>query len=298
MLVKRIANKLDELCYHQDFGLKMPEKIPDDWTSTTRSYGWTGNADFMPDDLALLHHMLDDDSLGLGKINSSGVLELRSATMWEFLEKSASINRDLALLCFFVNGQNTRIAEFVEHKLTNSTRPRTMFYDDHSHSIWLVTRRLKTKQEAFVPLKCPPAVTKLMAKYCLLVRPVESHFAFHLRGSQARTLYLEYLWVQDCELLKKTTMYNMVPDFLEEEVNERIGIHDYRQIAVEISRVFLGSEMELEYEELDVLAAQRGHSTEMARFKYASEVGHLPRLSSDLLLRHGRAADRRPDRTR
>ncbi|MDX6296071.1 MAG: hypothetical protein QOH50_5401 [Kribbellaceae bacterium] len=164
--------------------------------------------------------------------------------------------------------------------------------DRRPKSIWLVTRRLKTKQEVFIPLKCPPIVSSLLAKYCLIVRPVESHIAYHLRGKEARTLYKEYLWVHNCELLQKKTFYNMVPDFLEEQVHERIGIHDYRQLAVEIGRVFLGSEMEIEHEELDVLAAQRGHSTEMARFKYASEVGHLPGLSSDLLLRFGRVAEK------
>jgi hypothetical protein len=290
-LSERVTQALDDLCYHQDFGLHVPDNVPDDWTNTHRSYSWMDNAEFMPDGLALLRHMIQDDSLHLAKINSEGELELKSAAMWNFLDCSSKVNRDLALLCWFVN-QAIRISEFVEHKIRNSTRPRTSFYDDHTHSIWLVTRRLKTRQEAFIPLKCPPVVSKLLIKYLLLVRPVETHIAYHVRGKEARTLYREYLWVQNCELLTRTTMYSLVPDFFHETLKTRIGIHDYRQIAVEISRIFLGSEMEVEQEELDILAAQRGHTEDTARFKYASEAGHLPRLSSDLLLRFGRVSEK------
>ena len=291
-LADRVARKIDNLCYHQDFGLKIPEKVPDDWSNTDRSYGWTDNAKFVPDSLALLHHMIKDDSSGLATINRQGKLELKSGAMWTFLGKSGDINRDLALLCFFVNGQNTRITEFVEHKHRNSTRERTVFYDDFTHSIWMVTRRTKTKQETFIPLKCPPLVTELLRKYLTIVRPVEEHFAYHLRGTQARTLYREYLWVQDCTLMQRQTMYNLVPDFLEDSITDRIGVHDYRQIAVEMSRCFLGTEFEMEMVELDTLAAQRGHSEITAQMRYASEVGHLPGMSSELLVRFGRSSDK------
>ena len=291
-LADRLTAKMDALCYNQDFGLHVPDRIPDDWSNTARSYGWIDNADFVPDKLGLLHHMIKDESLRLASINSEGKLELKSAAMWDFLGRTADINRDLSLLCFFVNSQNTRISEFVEHKHRNSTRERTVFYDDFTHSIWMVTRRTKTKQETFIPLKCPPLVTDLLRKYLTIVRPVEEHFAYHLRGTEARTLYREYLWVQDCTLMQKQTMYNLVPDFLEDTINDRIGVHDYRQIAVEMSRCFFGSEFEMELEELDTLAAQRGHAEITAQRRYASEVGHLPGMPSELLVRFGRSSDK------
>ena len=290
-LADRVAKNLDELCYHEDFGMKVPEKVPDDWTNFNRSYGWVDNADFMPDRLALLHRMIKDDSLDLARVTSDGKIELKSAAIWKVLDRCATINHDLALLCFFVNSQNTRISEYVEHKLRNSTRPRTCFFEDFTKSIWLVTRRLKTKHETFIPLKCPPIVSELLIKYCTIVRPVEEHIAFHARGPEARTLYREYLWVQNCAMMSKDTMYNAVPAFLESTINDRIGIHDYRQIVVEMSRIFLGSEYEMEQEQLDVLAASRGHSEDTARMRYAQEAGHLPGLSSELLLRFGRGSE-------
>jgi hypothetical protein len=291
-LVDRVIRNMDALCYNEDFGLKVPKKVPDDWSNTQRSYGWTGNADFVPDSLALLQRMLDDESLDLARIDADGNIQLKSAAMWTVLDRCAEINKDLSLICFFANGQNTRIAEFVEHKLRNSTRPRTCFFDDLSNSIWLVTRRLKNKVESFVPLKCPPIVSELLIKYCTIVRPVEEHIAFHARGTEARKLYREYLWVQNCALLQKQTMYNAVPAFLESTINDRIGVHDYRQIVVALTRVFLGSEYESEQEEIDTLAAQSGHSETTARMRYATETGYLAGMSSELLSRFGRSSER------
>lgn len=295
-LADRITKDLDELCYHEDFGFKVPEFVPDDWSNNDRFYSWTENAEFVPDRLALLQRMLQDETLKLAKVDSEGKLEFRSAAMWDFLDRSARINRNLAKFTFFTNGQTSRISEFVEHKASNSHRPRTCFYDDHIHALWMVVRRVKTetitKRESFIPFKCCPIATTLLLKYFTIVRPVEAHLAFQMRGKEARTLYREFMWVQNCELMTKEQMYSMVPDHLETTVGYKIGVHDYRQIAVEISRVFLGSEMEVEQEELDVLAAQRGHSADMSRFKYASEAGHLPRLATDLLLRFGRISEK------
>jgi hypothetical protein len=90
-----------------------------------------------------------------------------------------------------------------------------MMYDDYSQSIWLVTYRMKNLQETFIPLKCSPLIMGLLAKYFLIVRPVEAHIAYHVRGQEARTLYREYMWVQNCALIQKSTMYNMVPEFFE-----------------------------------------------------------------------------------
>jgi hypothetical protein len=53
---------------------------------------------------------------------------------------------------------------------------------------------------------------------------------------------------------------------------------------MEISCIFLGSELEMDQEAINLVATQRGHREAMAHFKYASEAGHLPRLSSELLL--------------
>ena len=82
----------------------------------------------------------------------------------------------------------------------------------------MVIRRLKTetqtKKESFIPMKCPPIVTRLLSQYLLVIRPVKEHFAFHARGAEGRILYKEYMWAQNCEVMTKESIYNRVPEFL------------------------------------------------------------------------------------
>ena len=71
-------------------------------------------------------------------------------------------------------------------------------------------------------------------------------------------------------------LYKSISSFMQVECKANVGVCSYRQICVEISRVFLGSEAEIEAEEHDLLAIQMGHSLQMARANYALEAGHLP----------------------
>ena len=91
--------------------------------------------------------------------------------------------------------------------------------------------------------------------------------------------------------MKATDMYNFFKTFIDTYCGVPIGIHNYQQIVVEIGRVFLGSEFEIDEEEKDVLAEQASHSAHMAQLKYAAEVGHLPSMSSNLLFRYGHVSE-------
>ena len=195
-------------------------------------------------------------------------------------------------------GQTPRVEEFLEAKYANSTKPRTVFRDERD--IWIVTRRVKTTnqihKESFLPMKCPPRLTKFLEKYLLLVRPIESQLISIAKGGgeeglSAYHLYKEYLWTRQGARMKAEKWYDVIKSFLSSYCKIDTGVHDYRQLAVEIGRVFIGSEAVVDEEREDVIAEQAGHKAGMARVKYAAEVGHLPAMSSDLLLRYGRVSE-------
>ena len=58
-----------------------------------------------------------------------------------------------------------------------------------------------------------------------------------------------------------------------------------------MGRTFLGSEFEIKEEEIDALAAQAGHSITISHLRYASEVGKLPSMSSNILLCFGKVPE-------
>lgn len=292
-LCSELTQELDRICDGQEFGLTIPEQSRDDWGNDVRGYGWTTTADFLQDKRSLLKHMLNDPSQHLAYIDPKGKLQISRPEAWGFLHKCDVIVEKLALFAFLTAGQPPRVTEFIDDKYTNSTRPRNMFHDHDA--IWLVTRRVKTEnitqQETFIPIKCHPQLTKLFERYLLIVRPVEAELVHIIKGEAAYHTYKEFLWTKSGDRMTSTDMYRSIKDFMSDYCDVDIGAHDYRQIVVEIGRVFLGSEDEVNRETVDVLAGQSGHTALMAQRKYALEVGHIPAMSSDLLLRYGHISE-------
>ncbi|KAF9521890.1 hypothetical protein CPB83DRAFT_865131 [Crepidotus variabilis] len=292
-LGNELKNELDVLCYQKDYGLNIPAVIEDDWASTNRGGSWTQAATFLQDPTCLMHEMFSDEKLMLGYLSDDGNLVLNESQMWATLQKFEAFAQKLAFYAFVTAGQTPRITEFVDHKFANSMRARTIFME--SNILWLVVRRTKTEsvtgKEAFIPTKCHPLLNDLLIRYLLLIRPVEAHLIHHLRGPSAYLVYSEFLWVTGGRRTSEIEMYKTFMAFTAKYFDIKLGVRQYRQIAVEIGRVFLGSEATVREREFDAIAAQAGHTAHVARSNYANEVGHLPRLSSDLLLRYARVSE-------
>lgn len=161
--------------------------------------------------------------------------------------------------------------------------------------LWVVTRRVKTEsiveKETFLPMKCHPELTALLERYLLIVRPVEAEMINIVEGESQYHVYKEYIWTKRGRRVTPEYMRKSILDFNTDYCGMAAGIKIYRQIGVQMVKTFLGSEFEIKQEEMDVLATSAGHSITMARLRYASEVGKLPSMSSDLLLRFGRGSE-------
>ena len=237
--------------------------------------------------------MLKEPGMRLARLGEAGEFRFNVAEVWTFLQKCDAVNEKLALLSFFTAGQTPCVSEFVQHKYANSTRPRTVFRD--YHSIWLATRRVKTEnimeKETFIPMKTHPELTKLLERYLLIVRPVEAELVKVVRSDKHYHNFTEFLWTKDCEPISPEAMRKTILQFTTKYFGSPIGTQEYRQICVEIGRVFLGSEFEIREEDMDALASQAGHSIDMTRLRYAPEVGKIPTMSSDLLGRFARVSE-------
>ena len=292
-LCDEVENEIDGLCGNQDFGLSIPDWVPDDWADRSQGYSWTKNGTFLDDERCLIKFLLDNPSSNLATVNGHGRLELNLVEVRDTLQQCDSINRKLALLTLFTAGQLSRITEFADYQLTNSIRGRHLFRD--RKDIWVVNRRTKTEgvtgKESFIPKKCHPRLSRALEKYLLIIRPLEKELSYQLYGKEAYQSYSRNLWIQNGKKVTEDDMYGHIEDCLKEYCGIDAGIQVYRQLSVEIGRVFLGSESELEEEKWDLVASQMGHTARMARVHYANEVHHLPAMSSDLLLRYGRASE-------
>ncbi|KAF8890218.1 hypothetical protein BD779DRAFT_1671548 [Infundibulicybe gibba] len=270
----------------------IPDQTPDDWTNDSRGYSWMYEKTFTQKPLPLLQSLLEQGKK-LFDLDGGGNLVNMMDAMTAFMEAAAKINKQLALLIFTTCGQTPRISEFVDHKIANSTRPRTIFHDEEG--FWFVTRRAKFEtlihHDVFIPIKANPRVNKLLEKYLVLIRPLEQSFASTIWGAEEAQLYQEYFCMDMGERLVEATFSKMLANFTGSFSLIPIGPRDYRHLMVQVARTYLGSENEVDEHEEDVLAGQHGHGLATSRRCYAPELGHLPCMSSDLLLRYGRISE-------
>ncbi|KAF7424933.1 ATP-dependent DNA helicase sgs1 [Pleurotus ostreatus] len=294
-LAAHIKAQITSLFNTEVFEYSIPDNISDDWTTTARGSSWLDDIDSMvakPNQLmaALLNtpgrFLLRKDSAGGAVWNQAAVLEV--------LGIMREINHSLALYSFITAGPDPRGAEFVEHKIRNSNRPRTVFRS--LKDLWLVTRRTKAEHlqgaESFIAMKCHPELTHLLEIYLLGIRPLEQILARVAWDEETALLYAEYLWLDMGKVITADTFSELLATFMQQKAGVRdCGLRNFRQLTVEMGRVYLGSEFQLAMEGEDAFAELRGHTTRVERAHYAPEAGHLPSLTSDMVLRFGFASD-------
>ncbi|KAK0447520.1 hypothetical protein EV421DRAFT_1706409 [Armillaria borealis] len=269
----------------------IPDFIPDDWGKESRGYSWLNNADFGVHSYALVKNLMADPSNV--SVGEDGSLMYNFPKLEKLLSDIGEITWTLMFLCYMLPGQVNRTEEFVEHKISNSTRPRTVLRS--GLEMWLAIRREKkeniVQKATFIPALVPPELRIQLERYLILIRPLERALATILYGPSTVHIYNEYLWAVKGKTIPAPNFYKAFRSAMNKYCGIEIGIHDYRQVVVQISRTYLGREVDMDDElEWDVFAAQRGHTVQTARRIYAPEVGHLPSMSSEALLRFSAAS--------
>ncbi|KIJ39980.1 hypothetical protein M422DRAFT_257290 [Sphaerobolus stellatus SS14] len=132
--------------------------------------------------------------------------------------------------------------------------------------IWTADRRLKTEgitdTDSFIPAKCPPQLSRILERYILLVRPFETTLVQIVHGQTdpgAVQLTSQFLCIQEGQKVSETTVSCWIKDFFKEHCHVSVGSRQYRQVAIEIIKVFLGSEHLVNEKQFDTLARQFGH---------------------------------------
>lgn len=294
VLANEIDQEIEELIYGEDYGLSsLPDIMIDDWTNEESGYSWMKNSAPLPFKRCLVQRMLKDKNLNLGPVDGSGRILLNYGAMSDCLQKAASINEKLGLLIWQSAGAGARVSQFTDHKIVNALRARTVFRSEKHY--WFVTRRSKSEtiinKEVFVPVKLHPRLCKMLDKYLLIIRPMEIDFATMRYGNEEGKLYQQYLFVRNGCKVTDVHFRENVKTFMRKYCGVEVGPGPFRNLMVEVTRRYIGSENEMWEEELDVLASARGHSLSTNREHYATEEGHLPCMSSDLLLRYDRGSE-------
>lgn len=248
------------------FKPKIKEYDKDDWADKSYGIGWAGKDTFLDNPQCLLKALINDPNSRYAIINAHGRIELNVTAMAKTLEKCDKLCLNIAFACLCTPGQLPHITEFGDYRLLNGLiHGRNLFCD--GDDIWLVNRRTKTEmqvgQESFILTKCYPRLSRLLEQYFLIIRPLEKELAYHIYGKESLQVYSEYMWVQEGKKMAARSIYKEFRKFPNKYCKVDAGIKVYRQLCVEIGRVFLGSEYEIVAEGLELLSAQRGHSLQV-----------------------------------
>ena len=291
--IQEVEESIKTLTFCQGIQINMPSTVVDDWTNATRGYSWMKTASYVSNPHSLLHIHLQQAEQTFIQLAHDGGLIINRTAAYQRLVACHSLLEKLAFLLYLTPGQQERATEFIDHKIANSTRPRTIFADDEY--IWIVVRRVKyesqVRRETFLPQKLNAKISALLRFYLLIIRPFEHTLAYLLYEPSEIALYDEYLFVKAGRRWPDQYWRNLFPSMMEKYCGCHTGVHDYREINVQICRVFVGSESTFVDEQSDIFALQRGHSLSRMRQTYAPELGHLSSLTSDLLLRFSKASE-------
>jgi hypothetical protein len=293
-LYAEVQRDINLLCQGQEIPINIPDQVPDDWTVETRKYSWLNHGEFVGETRPLVRILLADPELKLASVDIGGKIQYNFGAMHKVMQVAAEINKKLSVLGFATSGQPPRGSEFMDLKLKNSTRPRNYFHGN-SGDTWFVTRRVKfeslIRREVFVPTKLNPLFAKLLQFYLLVIRPMETEFAWILWGEETSHLYDEYFWVDMGHRTQEEHFSQTLQSLTQTYCGVGLSLRPYRQIVIAIARAYLGSEYEINQDEEDSLAEQANHSHQTQVRMYASQEGHLHCMSSDTLLRFGHVSE-------
>ncbi|KIJ30700.1 hypothetical protein M422DRAFT_267745 [Sphaerobolus stellatus SS14] len=188
---------------------------------------------------------------------------------------------------YLLDGGNKRVREYMDYQFCNGNTPRNVFHHDgHVH---LATRRLKTDnilgQESFVLTMLPSRVSCHFDLYLVLIQPfiiTLCHVLSPVFTQHDTAEVSTFLWIRNGRWATYQMLLSYVTQFFKQTCGiENLGCHGYRHMVVEIVRLFLGSEYEVDLEnEEDMLADQCGHKKSTSIRHYANELDRINKVTS------------------
>ena len=271
--------------------VNIPDDVPDDMRDETRHYSWLNNGTFVPED-ALLKVFLSSTHPPFS-VNRTGHLAWDFSMMREFMLSAGKVNELISVLLHCLPGQPARGSEFIDAKIRNSARPRTIFRT--RKDMWTVTRRVKyenmVRKDSFIPSKIPPVLASLLEYYLLVIRPLEELFARKLYGTEVAELYHEFLFVQMDARSTEDEFSLALKKISSKFFGCPLSVRPYRQMVIGMANAYIGSEYVIDDEDDDALAQQAGHSLSTRNSHYALEFSRLSALTNDTMFRYGRISE-------
>jgi hypothetical protein len=240
-------------------------------------------------DTRLVTHLMNSRS-GRDQFFDEAGWNVRRLRRW--FEETAALMDSILICMHLTYGQPARAAELCALLFRNhKNAPRNLFWSLKTFMLagpYSKTRSMTQTNKwsaRFFPLR----LAKVTKVYLALVRPMELVTARYLFELQSPEVYRYHLFVRRGRLYSGDAITNLLQRVSSDVMGVSIGVSLYRHVAIGFMRATLHmkiatgiDEVFEEEQELDLLDAQAGHSSEVAA-NYARSQFDFKSLSSDLV---------------
>lgn len=210
-----LTAELKQLLFGFNVDIEMPEAPIDSWSNTERGYSFVSNHEYIPPD-SFFRHLLRSSEADLTWTDTHGKLHFKVPSINRLVVREAKFLKKfgpfIAIACSV-----SRIAEFLDAKIKNSTRPRTLFM--HLRDLYLVTRRMKYENlighAVFTPHLVPAHIRDLLLRHLLIFRPALVKLLRIAQQEEAAFLYDEYVWVFNRQRISTDAFSELLREFTE-----------------------------------------------------------------------------------
>ncbi len=280
-LFDKVERAIHHLCGDTEIPIKISPELSENMTDDRVGYSYLELGGYTTQKYPLLEHLLSDTRKPIAKVGLDNTLEWQTTRLIQLRAEFDEINRDLAVLCYILPAPPPRGTEFTNIRIRNSQLSRNLFKNFGS---WFIYQMVKTTnltgKLSWVPALLPERLGKLLDRFLILIRPVESIFAQVLDDPNGCAVYQEYLWVQSGQQMTSGDFSQILSATTRDFIGCELGLHIYRHVAISVAREhippsFNGNNMS------DILC---NHGSGQAQKTYARETHQLPFLTTDVLM--------------
>ncbi|KAJ6537122.1 hypothetical protein B0H19DRAFT_1270780 [Mycena capillaripes] len=300
--MRKAVIKLQSLLNDLEMGIKVPLEFPevwkDNWTTEAAGDSFMQYNTFFDEDFPWLRGLLQSKEVNLARLRGDGSpcydqhgdVLLNSQVVNTIFEKERPFLRLLMVLCF-LTCSGSRGKEFVEYRLVNGDRPRSVFVSSDGECT-LSPRRIKTegttRQVSFIPSLVPPELAVILLRYLIVIRPVINLLVrIRSRDGPAAVHQAEFLWAFEGYVLTGDEFGHILEDLSKTVCGVSVNLSDWRQIIKEIMRVYSPHRLpDGQTEGVNIHDIRMGHSSRTSHAHYGSKDKNMA-TDEFLVLREG-----------
>ncbi|KAJ7256759.1 hypothetical protein C8J57DRAFT_1517395 [Mycena rebaudengoi] len=283
-----------------DISFVPPPIWKDNWRTTAAGDSFLAHTKlFDGDPLPWLTGLLKSTTFNLFLFRSDGILRydrnghplLNNELVNKIFANNKAFVNHLMVLCFLTSSGD-RGKEFIEYRLVNGLRPRSIFVS-WDGEVTLSPRRKKpeviTEKESFIPSLVPPEVAEIMKDYLVLIRPViDILFRIRSKDGPEAVHQMEFLWASEGKYPSADEFGRLLRTFTRDYCGVEIDRSPWRQIITEIMRVYSAYELpDEENESVSIHDDRMGRSSKTSHAHYGSKDQNI---STDVLYKFERAS--------